>query len=279
MVKPKHNESSLSISRLNELIAFDRQVLSLHFSGLGFGTYDIDQGIRPRSGRAGIAGFDEAGRGALAGPAVVACVHLPFFPHKELSSSRLPSDLNGVDDSKRLTAKKRETLFERITCTCNWGVGVTQPREIDTVGIVAALQRACRRAYANMRKPASLLLFDRGLSTGTSEKESPSQSTLAAEKIPSKIENNSQLELQFTRGDSRSLHIAAASIVAKVVRDRIMVSLDRLHPGYGLARNKGYGTAAHMKALHAHGPSPIHRLSFRIKTAQESSSQKPPVID
>lgn len=182
-----------------------------------------------------IAGCDEAGRGALAGPACVACVSI------DLTAEELVDPLIGVDDSKRLTPKKRAELSGKIGQAASVGIGWAAPAEIDRIGIVPALRNAARRAYSALGVDVGFVLLDRGLSVGERH------------------------ELAFTRGDSRSLHIAAASIIAKVTRDRLMERLDRLVPGYGFARHKGYGTASHRASIARLGRSPIHRRSFKVK--------------
>jgi ribonuclease HII len=203
-------------------------------------------------------GFDEAGRGALAGPVAVACVHIdlgggrasPGFDRKEVTSA-----LTGLDDSKRLTARRRESLYEAITSAAAWGLGCASASEIDRWGIVHACRLAARRAFARLSVDPDLGLFDRGLSlTGAGARGS----------LP---------ELQFTRGDARSLHIAAASILAKVGRDAIMDRLGERFPGYGLSKHKGYGTAAHRDAIRRRGLSIVHRRSFctRIGGAESQS--------
>ncbi len=197
-----------------------------------------------------LVGCDEAGRGALAGPACVACVSIPGIgtaASDSIPTALLP--LVGVDDSKRLTPAKRERLIVPIMQAVAVGVGWTSPAEIDRIGIVPALGRAAARAYHAVGVNADLLLLDRGLSVA-----------------PEPVHGVSRpRELSFTRGDSRSLHIATASIVAKVTRDRLMIALDHRVPGYGFAVHKGYGTRAHRAAIAARGPSPIHRKSFRVR--------------
>ncbi len=214
-----------------------------------------------------IAGCDEAGRGALAGPACVACVSIDL-------SHGIPNDLLGVDDSKRLTPKKRAELFGKIGEVVAIGIGWTPPAEIDRIGIVPALHNAVRRAYSALKVDADLVLLDRGLvllsDLGIERlKESkieglrdftPSNPRSLNPSISQSV--NPPITRSFTRGDSRSLHIATASIIAKVARDRLMERLDRLVPGYGFARHKGYGTAAHRASIARIGRSPIHRASF-----------------
>jgi len=188
-----------------------------------------------------IAGFDEVGRGALAGPVAVGCVHFDALSD--------PGRLTGLDDSKRLAPKKREVLYERICALSEWGVGWVSNSMIDRYGIVSALTLAARRAYRAMGQRADLLLFDRGLSLQSASAFSEPQR---------------YKELAFTKGDARSLHIAAASILAKVSRDRAMTRIHACFPGYDFDRNKGYGTAGHLAALRRLGPSSIHRRSFRL---------------
>ena len=222
-------------SRLAALTAFDESICrceadaTLTLNGPGFR----------------LAGFDEAGRGALAGPVVVACVHFDALSD--------PGRLVGLDDSKRLTPRKREALHERICTLSKWGVGWASHSVIDQRGIVPALTLAARRAYRAMGQRADLLLFDRGLS-------------LCSAAVPSEslIEPPLPKELTFTKGDAKSLHIAAASILAKVSRDRAMTRVHARFPNYGFDRNKGYGTASHFATLLRLGPSSIHRRSFRL---------------
>ncbi len=194
-----------------------------------------------------IAGCDEVGRGALAGPALVACVrfHAPLLVETPLGIDVDPvlEDLCGIDDSKRLSPQERERLFEPIGRLAHLGIGVTSAAEIDRVGIVRALTLATRRAVANLGSQVDLLLFDLGLTLGTA---------------------GGPCEMSFPKGDQRSLSIAAASIAAKVTRDRMMGELHTRFPGYGFDRNKGYGTPGHLAALRSLGPSPVHRQSFRV---------------
>jgi ribonuclease HII len=188
-----------------------------------------------------IAGLDEAGRGPLAGPVVAAAVVLPRgFTHSE------------IKDSKLLTAEQREKLLPTIreSALC-WGVGVVEVEEIDRINILRASLLAMVKAFRALRPvpdcllidgnqmiPAELFQFDAIL------KRLPQQKTIV-------------------RGDQRCVSIAAASILAKVARDTIMVELHKTYPEYGFAHHKGYSCVAHMEALRRFGPSPIHRRSFK----------------
>ncbi len=173
------------------------------------------------------AGLDEAGRGPLCGNVTVGCVVMPPSP-------LIPY----VDDSKKLTEKRREELYERITETALYfGIGEASPEEIDEMNILEATRLAMRRAAKGI--PAEVFLVDAVRDVGLPGRECP-----------------------IIRGDSLSYSIAAASILAKVTRDREMAELDKLYPGYGFAAHKGYGTAKHIAALKALGPCPAHRRSF-----------------
>lgn len=188
----------------------------------------LEQDLR-RRGCALIAGVDEAGRGPLAGPVVAAAVILP----EEV-------DLPGLDDSKRLSAVQRERLAAAIcTCARAWAVGLASVAEIDALNILQASFLAMRRALASLPcKPDHVVVDGRP--------------------IP-------RLPLPQTgvvRGDAQVAAVAAASIIAKVTRDRLMVALDREFPQYGFARHKGYPTREHLAMLQQYGPSPHHRRSF-----------------
>ena len=177
-----------------------------------------------------VAGIDEAGRGPLAGPVVSAAVILPM-------GVALP----GIDDSKKLTPAKRGQLYERLYGVArSIGIGVVDTTEIDRVNILQASLRAMAMAVANLRPRPDHLLID-----GTFTINSP----LSQQAIK--------------KGDSLSVSIAAASIVAKVTRDRIMAQLDTIFPEYGFCRHKGYPTKAHRAAIVNHGCCPVHRRSFR----------------
>ena len=179
-----------------------------------------EQGIR-------FTGMDEAGRGPLAGSVVAACVAMPKEPL-----------LLWVDDSKKLSAQRREKVYEEILRTALFvGVGEASAEEIDEMNIIGATKAAMRRAAAGA--PADVFLIDAVSGLG----------------LPGE-------ERGIIHGDALSYSIAAASIVAKVTRDRQMIELDRLYPEYGFARHKGYGTAQHIEALKRLGPCPAHRRTF-----------------
>jgi ribonuclease HII len=176
-----------------------------------------------------VAGIDEAGRGPLAGPVVAAAVILPEA-----------FDLPGLTDSKQLSAKARERLYPLIRAQAlAVGIGVGRVEEIDRINILQSTLRSMQRAVGRLGVPADFLLIDGNV---------PVPLGLAQQTL--------------VKGDSRSLSIAAASVVAKVVRDRIMCALDRIHPGYGFAGHKGYGSAAHLDTIARLGPSPCHRRTF-----------------
>lgn len=177
-----------------------------------------------------VAGVDEAGRGPLAGPVVAAAVILP----RDLG-------IPGIDDSKKLTLPMRESLYERICSEAvSVGVGISDHSAVDRMNILQATLRAMEEAVGNLMIPADCLLID-GISA-------------TALPLPQRT---------IKKGDSLSISIAAASIIAKVTRDRLMLQYDRLYPGYGFAGHKGYGSALHLEAIASLGPSPIHRLTFR----------------
>lgn len=182
-----------------------------------------------RAGYRLVAGVDEAGRGPLAGPVIAAAVILPS-----------DFDPNGINDSKKLTASERETAFDRIMGQCHCvGIGSTTSQTIDQVNILQATRLAMLQALENLDLPPDFVLLD-GLK-------------MPGFPFPSKA---------IVKGDSASVSIAAASIVAKVTRDRIMEELDSQYPQYGFARHKGYGAPEHLEALKRFGPCPEHRFTF-----------------
>lgn len=174
-----------------------------------------------------VAGMDEVGRGPLAGNVVTACVVMPETPL-----------ILWVDDSKKLSESRREKVYEEIMANALYvGIGQVSPEEIDEINILQATKKAMRMAAENV--PADIFLIDAVTNLGLKGKEIP-----------------------IIKGDATSYSIAAASIVAKVTRDRQMTEADRRYPQYGFARNKGYGTKEHTEAIRQYGPCPLHRRTF-----------------
>jgi len=176
-----------------------------------------------------VAGIDEAGRGPLAGPVVAAVVILPkdiFLPF--------------LNDSKKVTEKRRDVLFDEIKQNAiAYGIGIASNTLIDEINILQATYEAMREAINSLEKTPDVLLVD-------------------AVHIP----DINIKQVGIVKGDAKSVNIAAASILAKVTRDRIMAEYDKIYPEYGFASNKGYGTATHIAALKEVGPCAIHRKSF-----------------
>lgn len=179
-----------------------------------------------------IAGVDEAGRGALAGPVVAAAVILPQQPNFPW--------LKSVRDSKEIPPPRRELLFDLINQEAiSVSVGIIAPQTIDVIGILNATKIAMCHAVEQLSQPPDFLLID-------------------CVRLPQlRISQKS-----IIRGDKLCISISCASIIAKVTRDRIMMELNQLHPGYGFANHKGYGTREHIDCLRQQGPSPVHRNSF-----------------
>jgi ribonuclease HII len=180
-----------------------------------------------------VCGIDEAGRGPLAGPVVAAAV--------VLTSKAIP---RGVDDSKKLSASRRAELAQRLRECATVGIGLASVAEIDSLNILQATFLAMRRAVEELslalgRPPANALVDGN-----------------RAPALPCPVRT-------IVDGDAKCLSIAAASIIAKVARDRLMADLAQAHPQYGWERNAGYGTTEHLAALERHGPTPHHRASFR----------------
>ncbi|MBN2508603.1 MAG: ribonuclease HII [Verrucomicrobia bacterium] len=190
-----------------------------------------------RGGCLRVAGVDEAGRGPLAGPVVAAAVMLP----PEWLSEGLPEELVGLNDSKQLGAALRERFFAELTARdeVRWGLGQVDAEGVDRLNILQATHRAMRAAVARLHPTPQRLLVD-------------------GRPVPTLL----QPQTAIPQGDACSYSIAAASVLAKVTRDRLMLEFDRQWPAYGFARHKGYGTAQHLAALAAHGPCPIHRRTF-----------------
>ncbi|MCF2683064.1 ribonuclease HII [Faecalicatena contorta] len=184
---------------------------------------------REYSHYATICGIDEVGRGPLAGPVVAGAVILPK-----------DNPILYLNDSKKLSEKKREALYDEIMeHAVATGIGIVGPARIDEINILQATYEAMRMAIENLKVRPDLLLND--------------AVTIPEVDIP---------QVPIIKGDAKSVSIAAASIIAKVTRDRMMVEYDQIIPGYDFASNKGYGTKAHIAGLKEHGPSPIHRRTF-----------------
>jgi ribonuclease HII len=198
-----------------------------------------------------LAGIDEAGRGPLAGPVVAAAV---WFDREFLLREE-QGVLAGLDDSKKLSESRREAFYKILSESpaVEIGIGLSDPAEIDETNILHATHVAMARAVRRLVPLPSHALVD-----GLPVSSLPCASTA------------------IVRGDSKSLSIAAASIAAKVIRDRLMVKLGRVYPRYGFGKHKGYGTRAHISALLEYGPSPIHRQSFQpVKDAQRIGDLNP----
>ncbi len=191
-----------------------------------------------KSGLFFIAGVDEAGRGPLAGPVVAAAVAF----EKEVLENGGTKAFDGLTDSKALTEKKRDIFFEQLQ-GCSFaqiGCAVVGPAVIDEINILQATWKAMGESLAQIQRMPDLALVDGNRVRG----------------LPCPSKN-------IVKGDAQSLSIAAASIIAKVTRDRLMLAFDAQFPEYGFAQHKGYGTRAHLDAIRRHGPAPCHRKTFR----------------
>ncbi|MBP3936920.1 MAG: ribonuclease HII [Clostridia bacterium] len=198
--------------------------------------WEFDAAVRAE-GYPIIAGIDEAGRGPLCGPVCAAAVILP--PDLEIA---------GINDSKKLTEKKREELFDQITSQAiAYGIGFAEVEEIEEMNILNATYLAMCRAARQLSETPALVLVD-------------------GNRTPNGLELPSRT---VVKGDAKSASIAAASILAKVSRDRLLLEMDKQYPEYGFAQHKGYGTAAHYEALRKYGPCPAHRMSFLRKFFEE----------
>ena len=191
-------------------------------------SFDIEKQMMA-DGFAVVCGCDEAGRGPLCGPVVAAAVILP-----------IDAEIPGLDDSKKLTEKKREALFDVIKeRAIAYGIAEATPAEIDEINILNASMLAMRRAIEMLSVRPDCALIDGNHNRGFDLPAFP-----------------------IVKGDSKSMSIAAASILAKVTRDRGCIDLDKAYPMYGIAKHKGYPTKDHMDAVREFGPSPIHRKTF-----------------
>lgn len=190
----------------------------------------IEQSLRDKGFKA-ICGVDEAGRGPLAGPVVAAAIILPE-----------DCDIVGINDSKQLTRLRREAIFEEIAhSNIPCAIGIMTSTDIDTMNILRASLMAMRKAVTDLKADPDIVLVD---------------GTFA-------IPNIRQQQYAIVKGDSRCHSIAAASIVAKVTRDRIMEKFQAMYPSFSFATHKGYSTPEHLRELKEHGPTEIHRRSFR----------------
>ena len=196
-----------------------------------------------------IAGVDEAGRGPLAGPVVAAAV---MFEREFAESGDAFTLLDGLTDSKKLSAKKRTKFFSVLMGTpqIKIGVGLVDAETIDEMNILRATHKAMAQAVVDLPSAVDLVLVD-GLPVNTFPCDSKA----------------------IVKGDSKSLSIAAASVIAKVIRDEHMLLLDQTYPGYGFAKHKGYGTQMHIESLFELGPCPEHRYSFRPVREAEKMKQ------
>lgn len=188
----------------------------------------IERRLKERGWKA-VAGVDEAGRGPLAGPVVAGAVILKTHDFSSV-----------IDDSKRLTKSSRERAYDEIFEKGVVGIGIADEKVIDEVNIYQATRRAMSQAVSNLNALPDYIIIDGNI----------------------KLDSNHP-QKSIVRGDSKSISIAAASIVAKVTRDRIMDELHELYPQYGFKQHKGYPTKSHKAALALHGPCPIHRRTFR----------------
>ena len=177
-----------------------------------------------------VAGVDEVGRGPLAGPVVAAAV---IIDQNNL--------IKGIKDSKKLSKNKREELYVKITQNYVWSIGVVEPKEIDEINILEATKKACVLAVEGLIKEPSVVIVD------------------------GNMKFSDKRFVSYIKGDDKSISIAAASIIAKVTRDRMMELLHQEFPYYFWAKNSGYGTKEHISAIEKYGSSIHHRLSFKLK--------------
>ncbi len=201
----------------------------------------IEEELYMQKGLKTIAGIDEAGRGPLAGPVVVACCLMPRN-----------SMIEGVNDSKKIAEKKREKLYESITeKAISYGVGIIGQTEIDEINILNATKKGLTKAIQEMEEKL---------------KQKPELGIIKPDAILvdalTKIDTDGIPYQSIVHGDAISYSIACSSIIAKVTRDRIMRQWDEIYPQYGFAKHKGYGTAAHIQAIREYGLCPLHRRSF-----------------
>lgn len=212
----KAERVAIELERLRVMKEFDREA-ACEFFGDGCGSDTM------------VCGIDEVGRGPLAGPVCAAAVILP------------PDfDVPGINDSKKVSEKRREALYKEITeRAVAWSVALVDNTVIDEINILEATKRAMKLAVSKLEIRPDLLVID-----------------------AVKLENLDIPQKSIVKGDEKSLSVAAASIVAKVTRDRLMVEYSEKWPGYGFEKNKGYGTKAHYEGIEKQGIAPVHRLSY-----------------
>ncbi len=196
-----------------------------------------------------VFGLDEAGRGPLAGPVVAACVHIP-------DDKRSLDFVGEIRDSKKLSDKMLEYLFEKISENFIYGIAEVSPQEIDEINILQASLKAMEKAFSNCH-PEAFTLKD--LDSSGQALQNDRVALIDGNRIPKNLPCKAQA---VVKGDGKSVSIAAASILAKVTRDRIMTELAAEHPHYGWERNVGYPTAEHLAAIDRFGITPHHRRSF-----------------
>ena len=217
--------------RIKGMRAFEKELVNEHMMKTPGFWQESDEGALV------ICGIDEAGRGPLAGPVAAGAVILPS-----------DHDILYLNDSKKLSAKKRDMLFEQIREEAvSWAVGLVEPARIDEINILQATYEAMRIAIGKLTARPDVLVND--------------AVTIPGVLIP---------QVPVIKGDAKCISIAAASILAKVTRDRIMEEMDAKYPEYGFAKHKGYGTKEHMDAIREHGPCPIHRRTFITKITGET---------
>ena len=217
--------------RIKGMRAFEKELVKEHMMKTPGFWQESDEGALV------ICGIDEAGRGPLEGPVAAGAVILPA-----------DHDILYLNDSKKLSAKKRDMLFEQIREEAvSWAVGLVEPARIDEINILQATYEAMRIAIGKLTARPDVLVND--------------AVTIPGVLIP---------QVPVIKGDAKCISIAAASILAKVTRDRIMEEMDAKYPEYGFAKHKGYGTKEHMDAIREHGPCPIHRRTFITKITGET---------
>lgn len=223
-------------------------------------TFDKEQEIASREAVL-VVGVDEAGRGPLCGPVVAAAVC--YKDQNFLIPEALEKEFALIRDSKKLSEKKREELFDFIHEHFHVGVGIVHAETIDRINILEATFLAMKGAVSDLQKVMRLPESQRETSWAGHSSGITHRDLFLLVDGNQEIPNLSLQQEAIVGGDGTVKSIAAASIIAKVTRDRMIVEYDKLYPAYGLAQHKGYGTKVHMDALRKYGPTPIHRMSFK----------------